>query len=114
MPFGQGKQKSQTRRLENRLGAADADPTGRAQKARHGARLQAACALYLKSHSYGEYVFDWAWARAYEQHGLPYYPKLLGAVPFTPVPGTRLLARDPRSRRALAHAVVDQAQAGSG
>jgi predicted N-acyltransferase len=56
--------------------------------------LQAACPLYLKSHSYGEYVFDWAWANAYEQHGVRYYPKALTAVPFTPVPGPRLLARD--------------------
>jgi len=70
----------------------------------HG-RLQAACALYLKSHSYGEYVFDWAWADAYRRHGLRYYPKLLGAVPFTPVPGTRLLAWDDAARQALARAV---------
>ena len=55
--------------------------------------LRAAVALYLKSHSYGEYVFDWAWADAYRRHGLRYYPKLLGAVPFTPVPGSRLLAQ---------------------
>ena len=48
--------------------------------------------LYLKSHSYGEYVFDWAWADAYQRHGLAYYPKLLSAVPFTPVTGPRLLA----------------------
>jgi predicted N-acyltransferase len=61
---------------------------------RSGGRLCAAAALYLKAHSYGEYVFDWAWADAYRRHGLAYYPKLLGAVPFTPVPGTRLLARD--------------------
>ncbi|TFY99298.1 N-acetyltransferase [Ramlibacter henchirensis] len=66
-----------------------------------GDELHAACALYLKSHSYGEYVFDWAWANAYEQHGLSYYPKGLVAVPFTPVPGSRLLARDAASRRAL-------------
>src|SRR5690606_27092928 len=58
------------------------------------ARLIAACPLYLKEHSYGEYVFDWAWARAYQEHGLAYYPKALIGVPFTPVPGTRLLARD--------------------
>jgi len=51
--------------------------------------LHAACATYLKSHSYGEYVFDWAWADAYRRHGLRYYPKLLSAIPFTPVPGTR-------------------------
>ena len=68
--------------------------------------LQAACPTWLKSHSYGEYVFDWAWAEAHERHGLPYYPKLLGAVPFTPVPGTRLLARDPAARKALAEALA--------
>ncbi|MDZ5460291.1 GNAT family N-acetyltransferase [Azohydromonas lata] len=62
--------------------------------------------LYLKTHSYGEYVFDWAWADAYRRHGLAYYPKLLGAVPFTPVPGTRLLARDDSIRALLAQAVL--------
>jgi predicted N-acyltransferase len=50
-------------------------------------QLVAACVLYEKNHSYGEYVFDWAWANAYAQHGLLYYPKAVGAVPFTPVPG---------------------------
>jgi predicted N-acyltransferase len=45
--------------------------------------------LYLKTHSWGEYVFDWAWADAYERHGLNYYPKLLTAVPFTPATGPR-------------------------
>lgn len=67
--------------------------------------LIAACPLYLKEHSYGEYVFDWAWADAYRRHGLAYYPKLLNAVPFTPVPGPRLLARDPVSRRVLLRAM---------
>jgi len=47
--------------------------------------------LYLKQHSYGEFVFDWAWAQAYEQNNLPYYPKALSAIPFTPVRGARLL-----------------------
>jgi len=47
--------------------------------------------LYRKDHSWGEFVFDFAWARAYEQHGLPYYPKLVAAVPFTPASGPRLL-----------------------
>jgi len=72
--------------------------------------LVAAAPLYLKEHSYGEYVFDWAWADAYQRHGLAYYPKLLCAVPFTPVPGPRLLARDDvvralllRSMQRLAH-----------
>ncbi len=64
-------------------------------------RLLAACPAYLKSHSYGEYVFDWAWADAYQRHGLNYYPKLLVAVPFTPVPGSRLLAVDDQARALL-------------
>src|SRR4051812_38985365 len=68
--------------------------------------LEAACPVYLKSHSYGEYVFDWAWANAYEQHGLRYYPKGLTAVPFTPVPGPRLLARDAAARSALVNEVL--------
>ena len=64
-------------------------------------RWVAACVVYLKTHSYGEYVFDWAWANAYAQHGLDYYPKAVVAVPFTPVPGTRLLARSEDARKAL-------------
>lgn len=59
---------------------------------RSGQRLRAAMPLYLKSHSYGEYVFDWAWADAYARYGSSYYPKLLSAIPFTPVSGPRLLA----------------------
>jgi len=50
--------------------------------------------LYLKQHSYGEFVFDWSWAQAYEQHGMRYYPKALCAIPFTPVQGPRLLCAD--------------------
>ena len=68
--------------------------------------LVGACALYLKSHSYGEYVFDHAWANAYQQHGLPYYPKALVAVPFTPVPGARLLARTAAERTLLVQTLV--------
>jgi predicted N-acyltransferase len=59
---------------------------------RSGAALTGAMPLYLKDHSYGEYVFDWAWADAYHRHGIAYYPKLLCAIPFTPVTGPRLLA----------------------
>lgn len=55
--------------------------------------IAAAAPLYLKGHSYGEYVFDHGWAHAYERAGGNYYPKLLCAVPFTPVPGPRLLVR---------------------
>jgi len=65
-------------------------------------RLVAAAPVYAKQHSYGEYVFDWAWADAYQRNDLPYYPKLLCAVPFTPVQGTRLLAADDDARRRLA------------
>jgi predicted N-acyltransferase len=68
--------------------------------------LQAACPLYLKSHSRGEYVFDWSWADAYQRHGLAYYPKAVVAVPYTPVPGSRLLARDAVARAALLEAVL--------
>ena len=74
-------------------------------------QLAAACPMYLKRHSYGEYVFDWAWANAFEQHGLSYYPKAIVAVPFTPVPGARLLARDPAARQALIEALIDHARA---
>ena len=68
--------------------------------------LVGACALYIKDHSYGEYVFDHAWANAYHQHGLSYYPKALVAPPFTPVPGPRLLARDAAARTLLVKALV--------
>ncbi|WP_431096655.1 GNAT family N-acetyltransferase [Polaromonas aquatica] len=71
-----------------------------------GKVLAGACPLYLKEHSYGEYVFDHAWANAYQQHGLEYYPKALVAVPFTPVPGARLLARTADERGLLVKALV--------
>ena len=71
-----------------------------------GKGIEGVCALYLKSHSYGEYVFDWAWADAHERAGLRYYPKLLSASPFTPVPGARLLARSDEARQALLSAIV--------
>ena len=71
-----------------------------------GDELRAACPLYIKAHSYGEYVFDWAWANAYQQHGLDYYPKAVIAVPFTPVPGARLMARSPEERGLLIKAMV--------
>lgn len=75
-------------------------------------RLEAGCVLYEKSHSYGEYVFDWAWAEAWERAGQRYYPKLLSAPPFTPVPGSRLLARHAAARRALLQALEDRAREG--
>ncbi len=74
-----------------------------------GGTLAAAAPLYVKSHSWGEYVFDHAWADAYRRAGGRYYPKLQCAVPFTPVPGRRLLARDEDARETLAVALRETA-----
>ena len=60
-----------------------------------GGTLVAVLPSYIKAHSYGEYVFDWAWADAYQRHGLEYYPKLLTAVPMTPITGPRLITSLP-------------------
>ena len=68
--------------------------------------LVAALPLYLKTHSYGEYVFDWAWADAYERCGLTYYPKLLSAIPFSPITGPRLIGTDPDARAELRRAAL--------
>ncbi|MEP6740414.1 MAG: GNAT family N-acetyltransferase [Caldimonas sp.] len=76
----------------------------------HEGRLVAACPLYLKDHSYGEYVFDWAWADAYRRHGLDYYPKLVDAIPFTPVPGPRLLAHSHGHRLLLLRGIEQLAR----
>ena len=73
-------------------------------------QLAGAVPLYRKHHSYGEYVFDWAWASAYQQHGIHYYPKWLAAIPFTPVPGARLIVRDSHQQTLLAHALVSHAR----
>jgi predicted N-acyltransferase len=70
-----------------------------------GDTLLAAAPGYLKHNSHGEFVFDHAWAHAYAQHGLDYYPKWLGAVPYTPVTGPRLLAPDAGLRQRLAAAI---------
>ena len=66
-----------------------------------GKRLIGAAPLYVKSHSYGEYIFDHGWAEGYRRAGGNYYPKLLVAVPFTPVPGPRLLTEDETARATL-------------
>jgi uncharacterized protein len=73
-------------------------------------RLAGAMPLFVKTHSRGEYVFDWAWADAYARHGLAYYPKLLCAVPFTPVRGPRLMAADDAAREALARGALAAAR----
>src|SRR3954452_4400226 len=77
---------------------------------RRSGALAGAMPLFAKTHSYGEYVFDWAWAEAHERHGVPYYPKLLSAIPFTPVRGRRLIAAGARERAALAAAALDLAK----
>ena len=69
--------------------------------------LVGALPLYSKVHSYGEYVFDWGWADAYRRHGRRYYPKWVVAVPFTPVPGPRMLAADATTQRALLARAID-------
>src|SRR2546423_6986680 len=76
-------------------------------EAENGAMVGAVPA-YLKSHSRGEYVFDWGWAQAYERAGGRYYPKLQCAVPFTPVTGPRLLARtgEAAARAELQHTLL--------
>ncbi|MGH6718099.1 MAG: GNAT family N-acetyltransferase [Alphaproteobacteria bacterium] len=79
-----------------------------------GGAIAAVAPLYVKTHSQGEYVFDHGWADAFERAGGAYYPKLQVAVPFTPVPGPRLLVRPgpdaPALRRALARALIDIAE----
>ncbi len=78
-----------------------ADPAG---------RVIGVVPMYLKSHSYGEYVFDWGWADAFERAGGRYYPKLLCAVPFTPVPGPRLMiapAARPDTKRHLIAGMIE-------
>ncbi|HSQ81892.1 MAG TPA: GNAT family N-acetyltransferase [Casimicrobiaceae bacterium] len=74
--------------------------------------LVGAMPLYAKAHSYGEYVFDWGWADAYRRHGRRYYPKLLAAIPFTPVSGPRILAPEPGTRRALLDAALSALRRG--
>ncbi len=75
-----------------------------------GARLVGAVPCFIKSHSYGEYIFDWGWARAAARAGIPYYPKLVIAAPVTPATGRRILLRrdlSEQDRRAVALALVE-------
>jgi len=73
-------------------------------------KLCAAMPLYEKTHSWGEFVFDWSWAQAYEQAGLSYYPKLVSAVPFTPAPSPRLLSANEDYKSELVDAALNYAQ----
>ena len=77
------------------------------------ATLVAAMPLYEKQHSWGEYVFDWAWAEAYTRHGLDYYPKWLCAIPFTPIPGRRILGVDRAARARLLGRLLAWIEAGA-
>ncbi len=72
--------------------------------------LTGAIPAYLKYHSYGEYVFDWAWADAYQRNGLDYYPKLLAAIPFSPITGARLLTDTPQRKALLAQGAIAAAK----
>lgn len=80
-------------------------------------RLHGAMPLYRKAHSWGEFVFDWSWAKAYAQAQLPYYPKLVSMTPFTPATGPRLLvaagADSTRVRQLLSEALIEHAQSQS-
>jgi predicted N-acyltransferase len=73
--------------------------------------LVAVVPVYLKTNSYGEYVFDWSWANAYQGNGLSYYPKLLTAVPFTPSEGSRILLNDPTLLNSVAEGLVQALEA---
>ncbi len=72
--------------------------------------LIAAAPAYVKEHSYGEYIFDWAWADAAHRSGLPYYPKIVVAAPFTPATGGRLLSADPEASELLARGLIEVAR----
>jgi predicted N-acyltransferase len=76
---------------------------------RRAGALIGAMPIFAKNHSYGEYVFDWAWADAHERHGIDYYPKLLCAVPFTPVRGARLLATSKEVKHTLVKSALELA-----
>ena len=73
-------------------------------------RLVGATPLYLKTNSYGEFVFDWSWAQAYERYDLPYYPKLVSAVPYTPATGDRLLVAPGQDRQTIVRCIAEQAR----
>jgi len=76
---------------------------------REQGRLVGALPLYVKLHSYGEYIFDWSWASSAERAGLPYYPKLVSMVPFTPATGTRVLLAGDRDRAPIVGALLEGA-----
>ena len=72
--------------------------------------LVGAVPLYLKDNSYGEFVFDWAWADAYERHGLQYYPKAVSAIPYTPATGTRIFLKQDKNQDQTRQLLIELAQ----
>ena len=72
-----------------------------------GQPMAAATPLFIKTHSFGEFVFDFSWANAYQHHGLRYYPKAVSAVPFTPVTGKRLAGENAVAKKRLLEGIVD-------
>src|SRR5437868_12060076 len=95
---------------ESGCAAPETGWTPRYLTAWRGELLVGAMPLYVKAHSYGEYVFDWSWADAYHRNGVEYYPKLLSAIPFTPVTGPRLMAIDGAARQELITFLIGQQQ----
>ncbi|MEP1595465.1 MAG: GNAT family N-acetyltransferase, partial [Halieaceae bacterium] len=77
---------------------------------RRGSDAIAVMPMYLKSHSYGEYVFDWSWADAWQRSGLDYYPKLVSAIPFTPATGPRLCIGEGEDAAAVTSTVLQAIQ----
>lgn len=71
--------------------------------------LIGACPMYLKNNSYGEFVFDWAWADAYHRSGIEYYPKLVTAIPYTPATGARFLIADQQRYQQISELIIDSA-----
>jgi predicted N-acyltransferase len=71
-----------------------------------GNTIVGATQLYKKTDSYGEYIFDWSWAKAYHQHGIPYFPKLTSAAPFTPATGPKILLQNANDQEAIASALI--------
>ncbi len=80
--------------------------TPRMLLARRGGDLVGAVPLYLKDHSYGEFIFDWGWANGSQRAGIPYFPKLVAAIPFTPASGSRLLVKPGQDVPEVRHALI--------
>jgi predicted N-acyltransferase len=73
-------------------------------------KLVGVCPLYIKTNSYGEFVFDWSWASAYEQVNLDYYPKMVCCIPYNPVEGARLIANDPIIKQVMIQQIIKAAE----